>query len=82
MTNVAIHRPDPVKMPRFAPVAAQWFAKLLELMHLARRVHSARRERAQRIAEAAQVRRLAWSVRDTDPGLASDLLAAADRHEW
>jgi hypothetical protein len=34
-----------------------------------------------RTDEAAEVRALAWRVRDTDPGFASDLLAAADRHE-
>jgi len=32
--------------------------------------------------EAQEVRELAWSYRQTDPGFASDLAAAADRHEW
>ncbi len=32
-------------------------------------------------ADAAHVRALAWRVRDSQPGFASDLLAAADRHE-
>jgi len=31
--------------------------------------------------EAQEVRELAWSYRQTDPGFASDLAAAADRHE-
>jgi hypothetical protein len=34
-----------------------------------------------RADEAAEVRAMAWRVRDSDPGFASDLLAAADRHE-
>lgn len=33
------------------------------------------------VAEAAEVRTMAWRVRDSQPGFASDLLAAADRHE-
>ena len=31
--------------------------------------------------EAQDVRELAWSYRETDPGFAADLAAAADRHE-
>jgi len=31
--------------------------------------------------EAQEVRELAWSYRQTDPGFAADLAAAADRHE-
>jgi hypothetical protein len=31
--------------------------------------------------EAQQVRELAWSYRQSDPGFAADLSAAADRHE-
>jgi hypothetical protein len=34
-----------------------------------------------RADEAAEVRDMALRVRDSDPGFASDLLAAADRHE-
>lgn len=34
-----------------------------------------------RALEAAEVRALAMTVRDTDPRFAADLLAAADRHE-
>lgn len=33
------------------------------------------------VREAAEVRALAESVRHSDPGFASDLFAAADRHE-
>ena len=33
------------------------------------------------VAEAAEVRAMAWRLRGSQPGFASDLLAAADRHE-
>jgi hypothetical protein len=33
------------------------------------------------VQEAQQVRELAWSYRQSDPGFAADLAAAADRHE-
>jgi hypothetical protein len=42
---------------------------------------SAGRRRPHPAEEARQVRELARSYRDTDPGFAADLLAAADRHE-
>jgi len=38
-------------------------------------------DRAACVADAAAVRALADSVRKSDPGFASDLYAAADRHE-
>jgi hypothetical protein len=34
-----------------------------------------------RAEEAAEVREMAWRLRDSDPGFAADLMAAADRHE-
>jgi hypothetical protein len=35
-----------------------------------------------RLRAAAAVRELAFSYRQSDPGFASDLYAAADRYEW
>lgn len=81
MTQITLHRPAPVRMPRFAPVAAEWFARLLEVLHLARRVQVARRDRTTRIAEANSLRRYASTLRNTEPGIAADLFAAADRHD-
>lgn len=81
MTQITLHRPAPVQMPRFAPVAAEWFARLLEVLHLARRVRSAHRDRVTRIAEANSLRRYATALMTTDPRIAADLLAAADRHD-
>ncbi|MDP3085135.1 MAG: hypothetical protein Q8N44_15800, partial [Rubrivivax sp.] len=34
-----------------------------------------------RASEAAAVRTMAWRMQSSDPGFASDLLAAADRHD-
>jgi hypothetical protein len=34
------------------------------------------------LGDAAAVRELAFSYRQSDPGFAEDLYAAADRHEW
>ncbi len=82
MSTVSFTRPDPVRMPRFAPIAAEWFSRLLEVMHLARRVQGVHRERAVRIAEANSLRRYANVLRSTDPSVAADLYAAADRHDW
>jgi len=81
MSTTSLPSPAPVVAPRFAPVAADWFARLLEVLHLARRVHTGRRLRMERIAEAARLRRYADSVRTLDPRFAADLYAAADRHD-
>lgn len=81
MTHTTFIRPAPVRMPRFAPIAASWFAQLLEVVHLARRVQSARRDRNARIAEANGLRRYASALMTTDPRVAADLFAAADRHD-
>jgi hypothetical protein len=81
MTHITMNRPAPVTMPRFAPIAAEWFSQLLEVLHLARRVHSARRERNTRITEANSLRRYATAMMTTDPRVAADLFAAADRHD-
>jgi hypothetical protein len=81
MSQITLNRPAPVTMPRFAPIAADWFARLLEVMHLARRVHTVRRERTVRITEANALRRYASALMTTDPRVAADLFAAADRHD-
>jgi hypothetical protein len=81
MSQITLHRPAPVAMPRFAPVAAEWFARLLEVLHLARRVQVVRRERRIRITEANSLRRYANAMMVLEPRLAADLFAAADRHD-
>lgn len=50
----------------------------------AQQLREAQRELARQqhvIAEAAEVREMAWNLRRSDPGFAADLAAAADRHE-
>lgn len=81
MSQVSFVRPDPIRMPRFAPIAADWFGRFLEVVHLARRIHSARRERAVRLQEANELRRYATAMMSTDPRIAADMFAAADRHD-
>jgi len=70
----------------FAPAhavhgVAAWFGRLRQVLQLGHRVQTARRLRAQRIADAAAVRRYADAMRAADPRLAADLWAAADRYD-
>jgi hypothetical protein len=81
MTQISIHAPAPVAIPRAAPIAAEWFASLLEVMHLVRRAQNERNQASRRRAEAARLRRYAQEVSTYDPRFASDLFAAADRHD-
>lgn len=68
---VSVARPA---APRGARWAASLFTGLAGLL--------APRRRALTLAEeAAEVREMARHLQGTDPGFASDLLAAADRHE-
>lgn len=46
-----------------------------------RPLQRSRRDRLAAARDAAAVRRLAYQVQADEPALASDLLAAADRHE-
>jgi hypothetical protein len=81
MTTITIHAPATVQVPRFAPIAAQLFLRLLDVCERTLTDFRQRKEESGRIAQANAVRRMADSVRDTDPRFASDLMAAADRHE-
>ena len=73
-TTTSSFNPASVEGPA-APRGAGWVDSLL-----ARLWARARREMT-RSEEAAQVREMARHMQATDPGFASDLLAAADRHE-
>lgn len=60
-----------------SPLGA-WFARVLRRLMS----HSAStRTQRDRVREMAEVRALADSVRQSDPGFAADLFAAADRYE-
>lgn len=70
MITTAFHRPSLVVLTHeVLAQAAQWFG---------------RRETpagVQRSLQAARVREMARSLQASDPGFASDLCAAADRHD-
>lgn len=63
-------------IPRGARVAADLFSRALAWLST-----PAAPRRLSRAEEAADVRKLAYSLRNTDPGFAADLFAAAARHE-
>lgn len=80
MSQITLHAPAPVAVPRGAEWAAAAFAALLKLVQGAWRVGRAQRAALRRAREAAALRRVAAHVSSYDPGFASDLFAAADRH--
>jgi hypothetical protein len=76
MTTVTLHAH--VQRSRFAQHA---IAALTNLLSTGLRSIPARSESALAAIEAQKVRRLAATYSKTDPGFASDLYAAAARHE-
>ena len=81
MLTTSLPSPRPIAAPRLAAPAAAWFARLLEVLRLARQIHVGRRARWRRLSESASLRRYADNIRSVDRRYASDLYAAADRHE-
>ena len=73
-----LHLPRTALVLATAPFAAAW-QSLVRMS--TRQVTPAQRGARSRWHEAEQVRQLAYSVRNTDPGFAADLYAAAARHE-
>ena len=81
MTTMTVQVPHRTHAPSAARyIAAAFIAYLNWLQGLAAQ-YAARRVRAARLLEAAKVRMYAQSISSQDPRFASDLLAAADRHE-
>ncbi|MBI5717995.1 MAG: hypothetical protein HZC37_09950 [Burkholderiales bacterium] len=80
MSQITLHAPAPVAVPRGAEWAATTFAAFLKLVEGLWISGNARRAHLRRVKEAAALRRVAASVSRHDPGFASDLFAAADRH--
>lgn len=80
MSQITLHAPAPVAAPRGAEWGAAAFHALLKLVDGAWKVAHARRAVSRRAQEAAALRQLAASISPSDPGFASDLFAAADRH--
>lgn len=82
MTTVSINTPHTAGVPFGAKLAAEYFMRTLNWFTTpAKPARSRTLDEASRIGEAARVRRLAQSVMADDPRFASDLFAAADRHE-
>lgn len=81
MTTITVNTPAQVRQPRGARIAGVWFAALLNALQRSAQARAERREAADRLSEAARVRRYAQEVMNMDPRFAADLFAAADRHE-
>ncbi len=81
MTTMTVSTHAEVFAPRGAQWAANGFAALLNWIEKAGQRRAQESEYATRIGEAARVRAFAQQVLAHDPRFASDLFAAADRHE-
>lgn len=84
MASISIHTPNHVAAPRGAALAAGVMAALLhgiEKIGQWRTAAMARRSENRRVKDASALRRYAYQFLGDDPRFASDLLAAADRHE-
>ena len=81
MSTITVHIPLTVAEPRGARVAAHVFASLLRWMQGWVEARQVRQHQSSRISEAARVRRMANAMYEVDPRFATDLMAAADRHE-
>ncbi len=78
MNTVTVNVPAHVPAPRGAAWAAQAAAALLGAIA---KWTAPRAQATAPMVEVAQVRALASSYLNSDPGFAADLFAAADRHE-
>ena len=81
MTTITVNTPVQVGQPRGARLAGVWFAALYNALQRRSEARAARRDAEDRLSEAGRVRRYAQEVMSMDPRFASDLFAAADRHE-
>jgi len=79
MTTVSINTPHTVGVHFGTSLVAEFFMRMLGWFTAAKPARSRTLDEATRIA--ARVRRLAMAVMAEDPRFASDLFAAADRHE-
>jgi len=78
MNTVTVNVPANVPAPRGAEWAAQAAAALLRAIA---KWTAPRAQAKSPIVEVAQLRALARTYLNSDPGFAADLFAAADRHE-
>ena len=81
MTTLTVHVPTRIAAPRAAWIAAAAFARVLQVLHISQRARSERKQRSRSESDVAGVRRYAQQMMEIDPRFASELFAAADRHE-
>lgn len=62
------------------PRGALFIGRLFDTLQAYRKAHQAQRELHQRARDAVRVRALAAALEKSDPGMASDLRCAVDRH--
>jgi hypothetical protein len=81
MATITVHSPARIDAPRAASVVADWFSRLLATLRSGLHAHVEQCSADDRVGEASRLRRFAQQVMADDPRFASDLFAAADRHE-
>ena len=74
-TTISLHIPQTRTAPRLAAVLGTWAAALINALP------SGTQAPRYPTREAARVRALAHRIEGSDPRLAADMYAAADRHE-
>jgi hypothetical protein len=80
MSHVTLSAPAPVAMPRGAAWAAAAYMNVAAAVRAAWRAIAAERRQQRLLREAAALRRLAADLSASNPSMAADLYAAADRH--
>ena len=81
MGTITVNTAERAFAHRGAELAGNWFVTLLGWFHKAGQKRAPVNTLARRIREAAEVRAMAQQMLAQDPRFASDLFAAADRHE-
>ncbi len=80
-STITVQSPIQVAAPRGAKLAAALAVRFVRWLEAQGQARAERRLQATRLAEAAELRQYALRFARHDPRFASDLLAAADRHE-
>jgi len=81
MSTITVQSPIKVAAPRGAAVAAALAFRLLNWIEDRQRARAQRIQHAKHLGEASALRLYAMRFEKHDPHFASDLNAAADRHE-
>ncbi len=81
MTTVTVHAPAHVAEPRGAAAAVAVVLAIRDAFRTLREGVAHHRDYQRRVVEANELRAYAHSIARSEPGMAADLRAAADRHE-